>query len=738
MKFLVALLFATVLGAAARQVAPFSIQEDAGRKRKGALVEQGVPVPPMSTAEFEHLAVVDDSGKPISANLEIDGKDPEGRVRWIRVGLAVDLNQWQRRNFALLADVKPPASAKLEVSREGGVITVNGPGYAATFRGLGQMGIRIGGKDVFGGAVQCQIYPDARSVINAGGKTTVLSGFVPQGWSVERTGVARAVVTLRGRYPKQISYSSAPGQIDPRLGYDIELRFHFSALTSVIRYDWRLINQAGYKSWLERYALILPLANSAKIISSEHRPAGILGTWFNLEIAGRNIGVTAPFTDDFGPGTGARIEPGGLAIGGVEAPPDGSLGGVIPEVHRLFYYGMSRTFRGLIVPGEDARSASQLDLKLPAQYYSDLNILPERGDKLTSGEFAAAVERSGRWLLEHQWRGTLWAGEWWREWDIARRQGTEETSNANQELGLLYCYFRTGDRRFLDSAALSTWYVFDVQQDKKQSGFGPMLHTRRHLLDELNWIHPRYQRAAGAILAAHVLLADRERGELIATVRHFSTQIQDADGTPHDWDEAKNARGGETGVDTTNFVEALIAGWTETGDRFFLDGARGYTRWALKKWKTRTDDANWNWNLTRYVETGLLAICHAAKEYPGSVPEEKEFLAGMIEISRHTLSHPAYAFVPGTLGEGGLHYIFYHACLDAQVSRLANDPSMLKSLVVMIRSQVVRQNAEGAFPIEAGSLWSQYPTQILSSYDAESVVACLPVLSARLAATDRN
>jgi hypothetical protein len=30
-------------------------------------------------------------------------------------------------------------------------------------------------------------------------------------------------------------------------------------------------------------------------------------------------------------------------------------------------------------------------------------------------------------------------------------------------------------------------------------------------------------------------------------------------GTPHDWDEVKNQRGGETGVGTTNFVEALVA-----------------------------------------------------------------------------------------------------------------------------------------------------------------------------------
>jgi hypothetical protein len=419
-------------------------------------------------------------------------------------------------------------------------------------------------------------------------------------------------------------------------------------------------------------------------------------------------------------------------------PPDGGFGGAIPDIHRQFHYGMSRSFQGTIVLNATARSALPMDLKLPAQYYSTLYVLPERGDELTGGEFADAITRSARWLLEKQWRGTLWAGEWWREWDVARQQGTEETSSANQELGPLFHYFRTGDQRFLNSAALSAWYVYDIQHDKKQTGFGPMLHTRRHLLDELNWIHPRYQRAAGAILASHVLLAERERKELIATVRHFSEQIQDSTGTPHDWDEAKNQRGRETGVDTTNFIEALVSAWVETGDGFFLDRARGYTRWALNKWKTRTEDAKWNWNLTRYVETGLLAICHAAEEYPGSVPEKDEFLAGTIEISRFTLGHPEYAFVPGTIGEGGLHYIFYHGALDAQVSRLAHDPQMLQPLVKIIRSQIVRQDSTGAFPMDVGTLWSQYPTQIISSYDAKSVVQDLPVLSARLAATSQH
>ncbi len=72
------------------------------------------------------------------------------------------------------------------------------------------------------------------------------------------------------------------------------------------------------------------------------------------------------------------------------------------------------------------------------------------------------------------------------------------------------------------------------------------------------------------------------------------------------------------------------------------------------------------------------------------------------------------------------------------MSRLANDPSMLQPLLKIMRSQVVRQDATGAFPMDVGSLWSQYPTRIISSYDAKSVVEYLPVLASRLEATGQG
>jgi hypothetical protein len=701
------------------RVVEFAVQENAGIERKGVLAEQGIPVPPRGGS----FVVLDASGRMVPASVELDR-------RCARVSLPLDLQPWERKTF-VLAQGSTALGRQLKVTNAAERITVEGEGFTATFEDKDRFRLEKRGAPLFDGPVTFQIYSDARSIINAGGKTTVLAGFVPSGFKVEQPSPARAIVTLTGRYPKQVSYSFAPGQTDPKLGFDVDVRFHFSAYSHTVGYDWRLINRCGYKSFLERYALVLPLAKDPHVTKSERSISRRLGRWADFSGA---FGVTALFVDDLGEGAGMRVEPAGLLIGGLDMPPDGSLGHEVPEIHRLFYHGMSRTFRGSIVLDSPAQAeASRLRLTLPAQYYSDLGVLPERGDKVNAAEFADAVKRSARWLLDHQWRGTLWWGEWWREWDVARRQGAEEASNGNSLLAPFYHYLRTGDERFLDCAERSASYVFDVQHDKKRSGFGPMLHTRRHLLDELDWIHPRYQRAFGPLLASRVLLLDRERNELIETVRNFSDRIQDGDGTPHDWDERADRHGGETGVDTANFIEALTAAWQESGDPFFLDRARGYARWTVRKWNSRTDPKQWNWNLTRYVLTGMLAICRVAQENPDLVPERAQFLKTTIEISRHTLAHPEYGFVPGTIGDGGLHYFFYHAWLDTEVSRMANDASLLKPLADAVRRQLVRQDASGAFPMDVGALWSQYPTQVISYYDAKAVVAYLPVLGARLA-----
>jgi len=661
-------------------------------------VEQGVPVVALPAERAARLTI-----PGAEALVEPQPAGPDGKVRWLRVSLRASAGRQYEIRESL-----PAKAPGLEVSQSGSRISVKGDGYEAEFESPDRMRLRAGGATLFDGPVRMQLYPDARSIINAGGSTTVLAPFEPAGFKLERHGGSRAEAVLRGRSPKQKAYNHVGGNNDPKLGFEAEIRFQFSALNRDIRFDWRITNHCGYKSWLERYVLVLPAAKGA-------RPE-----------------VTAPFAADLGEGAGVRFTEAGLLHGGIDMPPDGGFGRTVPEIRRLFYPGMSRTFEGEIVLSP--RTGPKPFLKLDPQHYSDTGALPERGDPVTMGEWASAVERAAAWLRDHQWRGTLWWGEWWREWDLTRKQGSEEASNGNSALAPLYHFYRTGGRAFLDTAARSAWYTFDVQQSKRRDGFGPMMHTRRHMLDELDWIHPRYQRTGGAVEVSQVMLMDRERREIIETLRSFITRIQTEDGVPHDWDAKANRRGpGETGVDTANIVESLVQAWIETADPFFLDRARGYARWTVDKWKTRKDGKFWNWNLTRYVLNGMLAICRAGREFPGRIPETGEFCGTAVEISRHTISHPELASVEGTIGGGELHYVFYHAWLGAEASRIAKDPKMIAPLLAKAKEQLARQAPDGTFPMEMGSLWSQYPNRTISYYDPKAVAAYLPVLAARLA-----
>src|SRR5207237_2547950 len=82
-----------------------------------------------------------------------------------------------------------------------------------------------------------------------------------------------------------------------------------------------------------------------------------------------------------------------------------------------------------------------------------------------------------------------------------------------------------------------TRVVWDVQMTKSSDYVGWMFHTRRHLFDELDWIHPRYQRATGGLISSHVFLNPPARKEIIQTIRNFHDRYFDEKGIPHDWDK---------------------------------------------------------------------------------------------------------------------------------------------------------------------------------------------------------
>jgi hypothetical protein len=60
-----------------------SVQQDAGIARKNILVEQGKPVPPMAVGEIAPLALLDENGATIPAEIEAHGTDPKSHLRWI-------------------------------------------------------------------------------------------------------------------------------------------------------------------------------------------------------------------------------------------------------------------------------------------------------------------------------------------------------------------------------------------------------------------------------------------------------------------------------------------------------------------------------------------------------------------------------------------------------------------------------------------------------------------------------
>jgi hypothetical protein len=412
--------------------------------------------------------------------------------------------------------------------------------------------------------------------------------------------------------------------------------------------------------------------------------------------------------------------------------------GPVPDIHRLFHKGMSRTFRGTLIPGGTAADAAEalapLDLVLPAQFYSDVKALPEDGDPVTFGEFEKPIRRAAEWLLKAQWRGTLFWGEWYREWDETRNEGVQEASNGHSPLAPLYHYWRTGDARFLRCAERSAQYVWDVQLKKSLDGPGLMFHTRRHLFDELDWVHPRYHRATGALVASHVFLNRAAREEIIRTIRAFHDTVF-RNGIPYDWDLKLNVlTAEEDGPDVSNFMEALTWCWRETGDRYFLDAALRMSRWSIGLWRQQRDTGQpWNWNGAQYVLRGLVTLYEASGD-----PQARQ---AALEITRMTL---AAATGPGqevehrtTVGDE-LHFVFYHSWISTRVAKFAPDgDKMTATLLRVARREIAHQRPDGQFNVEHG-MESGLPTVWTSYYEAKSLVAFVPVLTAHLAGTKRK
>ncbi len=710
----------------ARVITTGVIMERSGIPRKGSLLEQGVPIPPLSEAEAATLVLQRTDGQPLAAHVEPESKGPDGRVTWIRVSALAGMGANGRIPVRLETGGHDP-SPRLNIRHTQNAIEVITPAYQLTLTDPGRIELTSGGKVLLSGNWSADLVADSRGILWG----TYLREFTLDGISVEEQGPWHATLLLRGSIGKNLR--KEPTKREDGRRFDCELRLFVSDLSPNIRYSWRLTNLTGTKTWLQRYALRLPLGAKAE--------AGSPAADRLLLSMPQRLAITADFVRDLGKGGGLSLVAGRdqIAIGGLSMPPDGGFySGAVPDVHRLFYNGMSRTFSGTLIPSgsndNSAEALAPLDIVLPAQFYSDVKALPEQGDPVTFGEFEAAIKKSAEWLLEHQWRGTLFWGEWYREWDLSRNMGTQEASNGHSPLAPLYHYWRTGDARFLRCAERSANYVWDVQLDKAEGDQGRMFHTRRHLFDELDWIHPRYQRATGPLISSHVFLNMVMRREVVMTIRSFHEHMFDADGVPHDWDKINHRRGDQVaGVDTSNFMEALSYCYRETGDRQFLDWALSMSKWTAGRFEARGNvkGDDWNWNLSNYALRGLVEL------YETSGDASVKDLA--IHMTRATLENmsPDTAHVVNGMGGGDRHFVFYQAWISTRVAKIAPDgASMTQKLLAAVRREVATQTPDGLFPLDHG-MEAGLETRWASYYDPKSFVAYVPVLTAAMAARNR-
>jgi hypothetical protein len=710
----IALLVVSASLAQAKPLVQGNIVERNGLARRATVLEQGIPITPMPVEQARKLVL------SVPGFVEPEAKDENGLVRWLRVTAVVALPAKGKLPLRIEPGT-PAAPPKFEVQRTDSGVIVESAHYRFEARSPGQIELAAAGRKLLSGPWDVELIGDARGILWG----SYFRQFMPVGVEVEEQTPNRVTLLLKGFV--STNQRKEPNILDPGRRVDVELRLFLNACSPRIRFAWRLTNQLGHKTWLRRYALRLPLATA-----STRRPAGRA----DVALLGP-LAVTADFLHDLGKGAGLELTGGGkaLLVGGINMPPDGGYySGRAPDIHRFFHKGMSRTFRGTLIPDgtlEDAAEAlAPVDLVLAPQYYSDVKALPEAGDPVTFGEFAAPIQRAAEWLLANQWRGTLFWGEWYREWDHTRNEGVQEASNGHSPLAPLYHYWRTGDARFLRSAERSAQFVWDVQVTRGSDYLGWMFHTRRHLFDELDWIHPRYQRATGGLISSHVFLDAAARRDVIKTIRNFHEKYFDEAGVPHDWDKIANRRSeNEDGVDTSNFMEALIYCYRETGDRYFLDAALKMSRWTEARYKIRGtrkwDD--WNWNLTNYALRGLYTLYDTSDD-----PRVFELMSDM---SRRTLANKSTngLELKDGIGGGDAHFVFYHAWISCRIAKLNPDcDQRIRDLHAIVRREVARVRSDGLITLDHGAA-SGLPTIWTSYYDAKSLVAYVPVLSAHLA-----
>jgi len=734
-------------------------------QRRGYLIEQGIPVEAMPPEQVRDLRLLRD-GRVCAAEFQPESVDPDGRCRWAMLTTSVDTDGTDEYCIQLAPDL-PAAAPRLSISQSDGRIGVSSDVLAIEMSGLDEFRLSHCGQELIAGKLAFSLMHDAQTFVS-GCRTMHLR---PLGFSIEEQSESRCLALWRARMHPDVYREYGGVNLDRYLDCELEMRIY--AASPVVRLKWIVTNQFGYPMRLEKYALALPLAPSAKVTgewTDKFRDSAV------VSVNGSGYGLTAPFVADIGKGAGIGLErlewlydeEDGFAIcdatpeelpcadekpaasrqfrsaarpavlrsqwritvGGINPPPDEGCGTDNPQIHRTWLPGMSRTFESSIVPGAPAESVaaelSPLNFTLDPQHYSDTCVLPERGDRVTFGEFEEETRKSAELLLRMQWRESLYFGEWWREYCLTRGQGIEESGSGNSSLGLWYHYLRTGDVRFLAGAKRSMLAIFDLTMNKQKDGIGPYMHTRRFLFDRETWHHTRYQRISGMMRPSHFFCDRRMRARAVETVRWFAEHFVDADGAPlfpgSDDPDGPKSRCGEAAM--AQFCETLLLAYQETGDTFFLEKAKLMADWMLGTREAAESLEKWlgNWN-SQFQQRALLAM------YLGT--GDRKFVDAYVGNCRGILNIPPRHDGYRDLVLWEVHFVVYYAWHFAEAHRICGDDGLLREFVKVLNEELKRQDDEGYFPyvtmfVPRLSEWNSY-------YDQKTCAAYLPVLAARMA-----
>lgn len=700
------------------------IAESRGVARKDYVVEQGIPLHPMSPEDVGRLAVYDESGRPAQANVQVEGVDQHGRARWALVSITTDLAAGEQRTYYLKEAETPPRAEGLQVSVGSEAFKyVRNKFFTVEFSDPGDIRLVTAEGTVLEGQVGFDIRSDARSAV--GNQRPVY--YEPGGYEIIERTDKRVKLLLRGRYrawaPKQFTF-------DPEQRYDADVEFTVYADSPVIRFRWRITDFMRFNCsymWLDRYVFSLPLADPSTAIEGEQRPSGTqFGRWATAQTPGGKLAMTFAMYEWLGRGAGIEIADGRIGQGGIDPPPDGGFGGKCPDIWRQFFYGMSRTFEGSLVIGADQdqifSEVNPIPMILPAQYYSDVGALPENGGVVTFGDWKDVIDRAAAHLLDTQWKGTLWFGEWWRERDVDHDLGVEETNSGNSALGPLYHFYRTGDWRFWESAKMSYYYTYDIQFCKRSDGWGPYMHTRRFLLDHQEWFHPRYQRVGGMIKPSHFFGDRISRDKVVRFLRYWGQNYVAEDGSPM----APHGDGREkptadqkskcTESAMSNFAESLMYAYTETGDEWFLEKARLIGDWVVRGVEADVDEFCQNSNSTRYILRGLISLCRET--------DERRYKDAFIKIAEWTVNAPTFDF--------GTHYVAFHFWYASEAYKMSGRREILDGIVRLAEWVLSKESQEspGTYPFLQRN---QYPpAHWICIYDNKAIVSYLPVLASTL------